>query len=175
MQIFTELRYQSCFFLGEDKLLFLPFRAGMTSYLRDMESDYAVLPAPKYDDAQEEYSTMVHDSSRIFAIPVTNNKLDATGAFLEAFAAESYRKVTDVYFNTILKEKLARDQYVSEIFDIILGGVYFDFAVLHSYALDSIGQIFRDPNGTFASRYQSKEKGYLTKLDELIETYMGEE
>ena len=53
-------------------------------------------------------------------------------------------------------------------------GVYFDFAVLHSYALDSIGQIFRDPNGTFASRYQSKEKGYLTKLDELIETYLGE-
>jgi len=118
---------------------------------------------------------MVHDASRVLAVPVTNSKLDATGAFLEAFGAESYRKVTDVYFNTILKEKLARDQYVAEIFDIILGGVYFDFAVLHSYALDSIGQIFRDPNGTFASRYQSKEKGYLTKLDELIETYMGEE
>ncbi len=161
--------------MKEDKLLFLPFRAGMTSYLRDMESDYAVLPAPKYDEAQSEYSTMVHDASRVLAVPVTNSKLDATGAFLEAFGAESYRKVTDVYFNTILKEKLARDQYVADIFDIILGGVYFDFAVLHSYALDSIGQIFRDPNGTFASRYQSKEKGYLTKLDELIETYMGEE
>ena len=161
--------------MKEDKLLFLPFRAGMTSYLRDMESDYAVLPAPKYDEAQSEYSTMVHDASRVLAVPVTNSQLDATGAFLEAFGAESYRKVTDVYFNTILKEKLARDQYVADIFDIILGGVYFDFAVLHSYALDSIGQIFRDPNGTFASRYQSKEKGYLTKLDELIETYMGEE
>ena len=161
--------------MKEDKLLFLPFRAGMTSYLRDMESDYAVLPAPKYDETQSEYSTMVHDASRVLAVPVTNSKLDATGAFLEAFGAESYRKVTDVYFNTILKEKLARDQYVAEIFDIILGGVYFDFAVLHSYALDSVGQIFRDPNGTFASRYQSKEKGYLTKLDELIETYMGEE
>ena len=160
--------------MKEDKLLFLPFRAGMTSYLRDMESDYAVLPPPKYDEAQSEYSTMVHDASRVLAVTVTNSKLDATGAFLEAFGAESYRKVTDVYFNTILKEKLARDQYVSEIFDIILEGVYFDFAVLHSYALDSIGQIFRDPNGTFASRYQSKEKGYLTKLDELIETYLGE-
>lgn len=161
--------------MKEDTLLFLPFRAGMTTYLRDMESDYAVLPAPKYDDAQAEYSTMVHDASRIFAIPVTNSKPDATGAFLEAFAAESYRKVTDVYFNTILKEKLARDQHVAEIFDIILGGVYFDFAVLHSYALDSIGQIFRDPKGTFASRYQSKEKSYLTKLDELIKTYLDEE
>ena len=160
--------------MKEDKLLFLPFRAGISSYFRDMESDYAVLPAPKYDDAQEEYSTMVHDASRILAVPVTNSKLEATGAFLEAFGAESYRKVTDVYFNTILKEKLARDQYVAEVLDIILEGVYFDFAVLHSYALDSVGQIFRDPNGTFASRYQSKEKGYLTKLDELIETYMGE-
>ncbi len=138
-----------------------------------MESDYAILPAPKYDEAQEEYSTMVHDSARVLAVPVTSSKLEATGAFLEAFAAESYRTVTDVYFNTILKEKLARDQYVAEVLDIILEGVYFDFAVLHSYALESIGQIFRDPNGTFASRYQSKENSYLTKLDELVETYLG--
>ncbi len=160
--------------MKEDRLLFLPFRANISTYFRDMESDYAILPAPKYDDAQEEYSTMVHDSARVLAVPVTNSKMEATGAFLEAFAAESYRTVTDVYFNTILKEKLARDQYVAEVLDIILEGVYFDFAVLHSYALESIGQIFRDPNGTFASRYQAKEKSYLTKLDELVETYLGE-
>ncbi len=160
--------------MKEDKLLFLPFRANISTYFRDMESDYAILPAPKYDEAQEEYSTMVHDSARVLAVPVTNSKLEATGAFLEAFAAESYRTVTDVYFTTILKEKLARDQYVAEVLDIILEGVYFDFAVLHSYALESIGQIFRDPNGTFASRYQASEKKYLTKLEELVETYLGE-
>lgn len=160
--------------MKEDKLLFLPFRAGIATYFRDMESDYAILPAPKYDENQAEYGTMVHDASRIFAIPVTNSKIDATGAFLEAFAAESYRKVTDVYFNTILKEKLARDQYVADVLDIILEGVYFDFISLHSYAMESIGQIFRDPTGTFASRYQAKEKSYLTALDKLTETYLGE-
>lgn len=159
--------------MKEDKLLFLPFRAGIATYFRDMESAYAILPAPKYDENQTEYGTMVHDASRILAIPVTNSKEDATGVFLEAFAAESYRKVTDVYFNTILKEKLARDQYVADVLDIILDGVYFDFATLHSYALEGIGQIFRDPTGTFASRYQAKEKSYQQALDELIETYLG--
>ncbi|MBQ8642017.1 MAG: hypothetical protein IJ480_07330 [Clostridia bacterium] len=161
--------------MKEDRLLFLPFRTNISTYLRDMESAYAILPAPKYDDTQEAYSTIVHDSARVLAVPVTNSKLEATGAFLEAFAAESYRTVTDVYFSTILKEKLARDEYVAEVLDIILEGVYFDFASLHSYALESIGQIFRDPNGTFVSKYQSKEKTYLTKLDELIEAYLGEE
>lgn len=164
----------------EDTLMFLPFRAETSEQLRDMESDYAILPCPKFGEDQESYSTAVHDSATVLAIPITNiERNDATCAFLEAFAAESYRTVTDVYFGTLLKEKLARDETTATIFDIILDGVYFDFACLHSYALNSIGQIFRsttsDRGATFASYYQKNTKVYDKTMRKLIDAYKGEE
>lgn len=163
----------------EDTLMFLPFRAETSEKLRDMESDYAILPCPKFGEDQKEYSTAVHDSTTTLAIPITNlERNDATCAFLEAFAAESYRTVTDVYFSTLLKEKFARDETTATIFDIILDGVYFDFACLHSYALSSIGQIFRsttsDRGSTFASYYQKYTKLYDKAMSRLIEAYKGE-
>ncbi len=163
----------------EDTLMFLPFRAETSEQLRDMESDYAILPCPKFGEDQEMYSTAVHDSATVLAIPITNvERADATCAFIEAFGAESYRTVTDVYFGTLLKEKFARDETVATIFDIILEGVYFDFACLHSYALNSIGQIFRsttsDRGATFASFYQKNTKVYEKTMKKLIESYKGE-
>ncbi|MBR5313228.1 MAG: hypothetical protein IKU40_10150 [Clostridia bacterium] len=164
---------------SEDTLMFLPFRAETSEQLRDMESDYAILPCPKFGEDQENYSTAVHDSATVLCIPITNvERLDATCAFLEAFAAESYRTVTDVYFGTLLKEKFARDENVATIFDIILEGVYFDFACLHSYALNSIGQIFRsttsDRGATFASFYQKNAKVYDKTMQKLVAAYKGE-
>ena len=164
---------------SEDTLMFLPFRAETSEQLRDMESDYAILPCPKFGEDQENYSTAVHDSATVLCIPITNvERQDATCAFLEAFAAESYRTVTDVYFGTLLKEKFARDENVATIFDIILEGVYFDFACLHSYALNSIGQIFRsttsDRGATFASFYQKNAKAYDKMMERLVKSYKGE-
>jgi hypothetical protein len=164
---------------SEDTLMFLPFRAETSEQLRDMESDYAILPCPKFGEDQENYSTAVHDSATVLCIPITNvERQEATCAFLEAFAAESYRTVTDVYFGTLLKEKFARDENVATIFDIILEGVYFDFACLHSYALNSIGQIFRsttsDRGATFASFYQKNAKVYDKTMQKLVKAYKGE-
>jgi hypothetical protein len=156
--------------------MFLPFRADASERLRDMESDYAIVPLPKYDDNQAEYSTGVHDSVSVYCVPITNaDNAQMTGAFMEAFASESYRGVTDVYFETLLKEKFARDEVTAEIFDIIKNGVYFDFILLHSSSLGDIGHMIRDVisagNADFASTYKKKEKVINKQLDKLIKAY----
>ena len=160
----------------EDTLMFLPFRADASERLRDMESDYAIVPLPKYDDNQAEYSTGVHDSVSVFCVPITNaDNAAMTGAFMEAFASESYRGVTDVYFETLLKEKFARDEVTAEIFDIIKNGVYFDFILLHSSSLGDIGHMIRDVisagSADFASTYKKKEKVINKQLEKLIKAY----
>lgn len=159
-----------------DTLMFLPFRADVSEKLRDMESDYAIVPLPKYDEAQAQYSTGVHDSVSVFCVPITNlERADMTGAFMEAFASQSYRDVTDVYFETLLKEKFARDAVTAEIFDIIKSGVYFDFALLHSSSLSNIGWMVRDvisaKSSDFASAYAKKEKVINKMLGKLIDAY----
>ena len=159
-----------------DTLMFLPFRADVSEKLRDMESDYAIVPLPKYDENQAEYSTGVHDSVSVFCVPITNSmNSEMTGAFMEAFASQSYRDVTDVYFETLLKEKFARDEVTAEIFDIIKNGVYFDFILLHSSSISDIGHMVRDVisagNSDFASAYKRKEKVINKTLEKLIAAY----
>ncbi|MCR5681089.1 MAG: hypothetical protein K6G29_01460 [Clostridiales bacterium] len=159
-----------------DTLMFLPFRADVSEKLRDMESDYAIVPLPKYDETQAEYSTGVHDSVSVFCVPITNlEKAEMTGAFMEAFASQSYRDVTDVYFETLLKEKFARDMVTAEIFDIIKNGVYFDFVLLHSSSLSDVGHMIRDvisaKSSDFASAYAKKEKVINKTLGKLIDAY----
>ncbi|MBE6723732.1 MAG: hypothetical protein E7576_00840 [Ruminococcaceae bacterium] len=161
-----------------DTLMFLPFRADISERLRDMESDYAIVPLPKYDENQEAYSTGVHDSVSVFCIPITNaENADLTGAFMETFASESYRNVTDVYFETLLKEKLARDEVTAEIFDIIKSGVYFDFVLLHSSSLSNIGHLIRtvisSGSPDFASAYKRQEKVVNKMLEKLIAAYQN--
>ncbi len=159
-----------------DTLMFFPFRAEISERLRDMESDYAIVPLPKYDETQAEYSTGVHDSVSVFCVPITNSeRSEMTGAFMEAFASQSYRDVTDVYFETLLKEKFARDQVTAEIFDIIKNGVYFDFALLHSSSLNNIGWMVRNiissRSSDFASVYAKQEKMVNKLLGKLIDAY----
>lgn len=159
-----------------DTLMFLPFRADVSEKLRDMESDYAIVPLPKYDENQAEYSTGVHDSVSVWCVPITNSdNAEMTGAFMEAFASQSYRDVTDVYFETLLKEKFARDEVTAEIFDIIKSGVYFDFILLHSSSLSNIGHMIRtvisSGSPDFASAYKRSEKVINKSLEKLIKAY----
>ncbi|MBR5741774.1 MAG: extracellular solute-binding protein [Firmicutes bacterium] len=161
-----------------DTQLFLPFRADGSERLRDMESDYAIVPLPKYDESQPAYSTAVHDSVSVFCVPITNaDRADLTAAFLECFASESYRNVTDVYFETLLKEKFARDEVTAEVFDIIKNGVYFDFVLLHSSSLNNIGHMIRDvitaKGSDFASAYAKKAKVINKSLEKLIKAYQS--
>ena len=57
--------------------------------------------------------------------------------------------------------------------------MYFDFALLHSYALDSVGQIFRTliskGNNNFVSEYQKKAESYNKLMEKLIEAYNKEQ
>ena len=115
-----------------------------------------------------------------FCVPVTNDKnWEMTGAFMEAFFAESYRSVTDVYYETLLKQKYARDPVAAEMLDITKRGVSFDFVLLHSNALDDcvhlIREIITDGNYDFASAWAGREKSLEKKLKNLVKLYRAAE
>lgn len=164
----------------EDRMMFMQKPAATAEMLRDMESDYAIIPCPKYDEAQAEYKTCVHDGMTAFCVPVTNDKhWEMTGAFMEAFFSESWRTVTDVYYETLLKQKYARDPVAAQMLDITKRGVSFDFVLLHSNALGDcvhmIREIITDGSYDFASAWASREKSLTKDLNKLVELYRAAE
>ena len=87
--------------------------------VRAMEAEYGVIPYPKMDDKQENYTTFIHGSAAMFSIPVTSKDIDPACAVLEAMCSEAYRSVIEVYFDAALKGKYSSDPSSAKCVDII--------------------------------------------------------
>ena len=159
---------------AEDGSLFLINRFVAANNLRDMKSEYGIIPFPKYSEDQE-YSSLVHDSSTIFAIPVTVTHYDEISATLEALCAQSYRTVIPAYYEMALKTKYVSDSTSGEIIDMIKNAAKTDFVYAYNYALNGAGLICRTminkKTTDFASTWASIEAGAEQGLEELIELY----
>ena len=94
---------------------------------RQMETNYGILPIPKYDTAQENYSSLVwmhHDS--ILGISSTVKNTDMVEIVLEALSAESYYTVYRDFYDTVIMGRSARDQQSKEMLEIIFDTRSFD-------------------------------------------------
>jgi len=155
--------------------LFTNFLLSNTEGYRDMEDDYGMLPLPKLDEAQPEYTGWTHNGFSAFAVIGTTAQGDTAAAVLEALCAESYRYVTEAYFDVALKVKYARDDISSQMLDLIQQSLIFDFGMVYSQSLESVMQMFRDvANGAdfnTASKIAAKLKISQTKLDTLLEKF----
>ena len=159
---------------AEGNSLFLISRFVSANSLREMTAEYGIIPYPKYSDEQE-YSSLVHDSSTIFAIPVTVTHYDEISATLEALCAQSYRTVIPAYYEMALKTKYVSDSTSGEIIDMIKNAAKTDFVYAYNYALSGAGLICRtminNKSTDFASTWASIEAGAEQGLKELIELY----
>ncbi len=153
---------------------FVPMRRTIEDTLRDMASDYGILPLPMMDEAQGEYATQAHNGAKAATIAVTNKNPDDTGAVLEALCSESYRNVTETFYDVAMKSKYSRDSYSGQVIDIIRTTTGREFVY---YYTDIIGDIFRLPKvmetgeNVFASNYASKKDAAQKALNDLVEKF----
>ena len=141
--------------------------------LRDMESDYGIVPYPKFDEMQENYLTRVWDALSIMCVPVNADKTEEIGAFMEAMAFESYQNLTPAYFDIALKGKYTRDDASSQMLDIVRDGAYMNFASIYNESIGSPWHMMRTLMNTqsnnFASWYERNEGAVTRALENLID------
>ena len=128
-----------------------------------MKQEFGVVPMPKYDEAQKEYRTLLHDQFTVFSILTTVSKeegrLDEVGAVLEAMASVSYKTVRPAYYETTLRTKIAKDPQSAEMFDIIVNNVYIDAGIIYTIPLSTFHSYFREIIGSKENTVTSKYKG----------------
>ena len=119
-----------------------------TQQFISMEAEYGVIPVPKYDEAQENYYTYLHDQFTSVGITsvLTKDKerVQMLGAVLEAMALESYKTVVPAYYEVALKGRYLDDSDSWRMLDMIYENVKVDAGVLYTKVLDSIHQTPRD-------------------------------
>ena len=157
----------------------------LQSNMREMKDDFGILPFPKWDEAQEEYITLAHNSATTCCIPISvdiDKANEEVSAVVEALASESYRKVTVAYYETALKAAYNRDDLSAQMIDIITGQhdtvkstFTSNFVYEYSSSLGKLGGIFstliNNQSNTFMSQYDSIIGSAETGMKDLIKQY----
>ncbi|MBQ8579020.1 MAG: hypothetical protein IJ449_13805 [Clostridia bacterium] len=157
----------------EDRALFYAEVMFHVANLRQMETDFGIIPLPKYDEAQEDYITFVNPAGSCLTIPVTVADLDMTGVVLEAMASASYEYLTPAYYTTALQNKYARDNESSAMLDLLLENRVYDLAMIYSWGNITSGYAdLADKDSTdLASLVAKKEKQINTAIEKFIAAF----
>ena len=158
--------------------LFCGGSANVTSEaaFRNMESEYGIVPCPKYDENQEGYITEIDSLASLFAIPSTPNEdggsMERTSHILEYMAYKSNEILLPVYYNEVLKgQRLDSDD--AEMLDIIAASSHYEFARMYKMpknerdltVADVVDKMFQTP-ATAASTYISHKNKLQKELNE---------
>jgi len=108
------------------RALFLGAELKAAQLYRDFDDSYGIAPAPKFDEAQEDYVSVVSKASPVMCIPLTNKDTERTGVIMDALAFESFYDVLPVYSDVVLSQKGLRNEESIEMLEIIRDTRFFD-------------------------------------------------
>ena len=101
-------------------------------YLRDLESDFGILPYPKFDKTQENYGNLVSAwHSQFVCVPAVNKDFDRTGIVLEELAYQGKKLLTPAYYEKTLVGQYTRDEESAEMLDLIFASLVYDVGIYY--------------------------------------------
>jgi len=158
----------------ENQMLFYWILLHDIEQFRNMDSDFGIVPIPKYSEEQKEYGCTVNQyTSHAIAVPVTVQNIDRTTVILEALTAKSRYTLLPAYYDISMQRKFTRDEESADMLDIILNSQVYDIGAIYNiggYSWDIIWMTMSQ-NRNIVSLYEKKEKTALKDIDKIIEKY----
>jgi len=114
--------------------LFSWVRMILVEYLRGMDTDFGILPIPKYDTNQKDYICEEnHYVSNAIGIPKSVTDPEQIGALVDAMSALSLDLLKPAYYDINLQGKLARDEQSKAMLDIIFANPLYDSGMIYDF------------------------------------------
>ena len=158
-----------------DRVLFMSERLNRAAYMKEMESEYGIIPFPKYDENQTEYVSATRDSHSGLIVANNIQNPDLVGTTIEALCMYGYRDITPAYYETTLKLKYLSDETAMSMLDLIRDSVDFDFAILYTVPLSTMYSFYGDnmakATPTVAAAVKAQAKAWQKLLDKMYEDY----
>ncbi len=158
-----------------NKATFFICHVGTINLIRDMKSDFGILPIPKLFESQTEYgNTIQYGNGHCYVVPDrAGDSLDEKSTYiLEAMAyysSQEYGGETSLnyaYYDIVLRGKASRDDDSWEMLDLIFDTRVYDFAC----ALDikNVNNVIRESVCELDYRWSSKRDSFLDGFDDAI-------
>ncbi len=130
------------------------------SRFRDMDSNYGILPNPKYDTAQENwYCTFSAGLANFVAMPYVQEDAERTGAIMDLMGYYSSTTTVPAYYVKTLEGEKIRDEESKFCLDIIFNNKFVDIG--HYYRIANLitamySYVKEGQYGAFASTVQQR-------------------
>lgn len=165
-------QYGSTMFMN-DQILFRLTAMYRIIECRKMDSDFGILPLPKYDENQEGYYHLLSYASPAIAIPVTALDPEKNAAVIDALSYYGRSIVLPEYYDRVLQGQVSRDEESQDMLDIIFDSAYFDLGIIHNFGgiRGIFGAMTATGSDTFASEYAALETVANKSIDRIIKQY----
>lgn len=139
--------------------------------MRDSDTDFGIISAPKWDEDQEEYINL-GGSPFFMTVPTTSEDLDRTGAIMEALAYDSMGLIDKAMYDIVLKGKSSRDDESIGMLDLIFSTLQYYHPLANSYLNSPLADNYIWNGKTdFASYFASVKAKIQEDIDTAMETY----
>ena len=155
-----------------DKLLYLNNWMSVAFEMRKMDSDFGILPPPKFDESQESYYVPASESWTAYAVvPITVTDTDYTGHIMDALGYYGKEYIHTALIDKTITNKTIRDTDTEEMLEIIYANRTFDIAALYDWGgLNGILSGFISGNSTdFMSKMAASEEKIVAAIATTIE------
>lgn len=137
--------------------------------LRDMDTDFGIIPYPKYDENQAQYYSSVDAGTSSAAVLGTAADLERTGLVVEVLCEKGSELVIPAFYKNTLQGKVSRDNESEAMLDIIKDTACFD--PLYVYNFGGLGFAFIDWLGAkkadISSSYTGMERNALKAIENM--------
>jgi len=144
--------------------------------MRASDTDFGLVPWPKFDEAQENYGGVsIVSASKAVTVPVTQGNTEMVGIILEAMAAESMYTMTPAYYESALNEKYMRDSESVKMLDIILSNLSVDLAYVYGWGgfEPLVYNSVNNNDGQLVSKIEANINAFNSAMQATIDIYLG--
>ena len=151
-----------------DRALFYYGELHSAEDMRGMDSDFGILPMPKYDEAQDSYyHTINANVAAVLVVPISNLNRDMTGYVLDTLGAESKNVLTPAYYERNLQGQISKDVESTISLDIIISTLRYDIGYL---AVRPAGAMMRALNTSYSTDLASAYRRQMSSINKTLET-----
>lgn len=171
----TYAAYDNASMFINDQFLFLVKDLGDAVKMKEMESEYGIIPFPKYDTTQQNYISTIKDSFSGMMVSSAIQEPDMVGTVIEALSMYGYQDITPAYYETALKLKYLSDETAMKMIDLIRDSVVLEFTMIYTnslnlmFSLVSNSLIKEVPN--ISSSIKAESKIWQKMVDKLYSDY----
>lgn len=157
-----------------ERALFLTAEVCKSQNFRELEFTYGLLPFPKNDETQQNYTTSAYNNAFVFGFPVSCSDVEMSAKIMDAISYESMVQVVPEYIGSVVEHKGLRNEESVEMLEIAMQNTHIDIGLTFGFGKDlhnAVNGEVKSKTGSGASLIAAQKTAIETGIASLAESW----